>query len=143
MRHILLSILMFFSLSASAQFYLYEHPSQQRQVEKEKYRAPRYRNGKAGLEKFMLKNYDNPSEPKGVEGKVVVAVIVNEKGKVAEAQIVRSVSHAHDAEALRVVKLMKFKPAKLGKKKTKARIDITFPINHGRLSFLELRTIDV
>lgn len=134
---------MLFSLTSSAQFYYYGTPQQRQQAPQEKYTGPKYRKGKAGVEDFITKNFRNPSEHKNIDGNIVVAVIINKKGKVEEAQIVRSVSDELNAEALRVAKKMKFKPAKYGKKPTKARLDITFPIRHGRLSFLDLRTIDV
>lgn len=133
---------MLFSLTSSAQFYYYGAP-QQRQQQQEKYTAPKHRKGKAGVEEFLLKNFRNPIERKNIEGNIVVAVIVGKKGKVEDAQIVRSVSDELNAEALRVARKMKFKPAKLGKKPTRARLDITFPIRHGRLSFINLKTIDV
>jgi hypothetical protein len=38
---------------------------------------------------------------------------------------------------------MKFKPATSGKEKVRGRIDITFPIRNGRLSFFNLPTTDV
>ena len=46
-------------------------------------------------------------------------------------------------EAQRVAAKMRFKPAKRGKEKVRSRYDVTFPIRHGRLSFIELKTIDV
>lgn len=144
MRLTLLILMLLFSVAGHAQFYYYNAPQQQRQkIQQEKYTSPKYKKGKAGVESFIMKNFHNPSENTKAEGKIVVAAIIDKKGKVADAQIVRSVSKELDTEALRVVRKMKFKPAKLGKKKTKARLDITFPIKHGRLSFIELNTIDV
>lgn len=144
MRLFLLTLLTFISIASRAQFFYYGTPQPQRnEVQKEKYTAPKYKGGKRGIEAFISKNFRNPSERRNENGNIVVAAIIDKKGKVSEAQIVRSVSEELNAEAIRVVKKMKFKPAKVGKKATKARIDITFPIRRGRLSFLDLNTIDV
>lgn len=91
----------------------------------------------------MEKNFQNPSERQAVDGKIVVAIVINEKGKTIESQVIRGINDSLNAEALRVARKMKFEPATLGKKKVKGRVDITFPIKHGRLSFINLPTIEV
>ncbi len=116
---------------------------QRQPQETEKYTAPKYRGGEKGIEAFALKHFRNPAERKNIEGKIVVAVIVSAKGKVIDSGVVRSVSHELDEEALRVAKMLKFKPAVRGKKKVKARVDISFPIRHGQLSYFAFSTIDV
>lgn len=109
---------------------------------------PKFKGGDAGLQAYQLKHFKNPmlttdGTRQNLEGKIVVACIIGTSGKVDEAQVVRRLETALDVEALRVVKNMKFSPARQGKKKIKYRYDITFPIRKGRLSFLELNTIDV
>ena len=96
------------------------------------------------MNEFIEKNYKNPTPKKNeLNGEILVLCVISEKGKVAETQVTRSLSAAYDKEAVRVVKKMKFKPAKQGKKKVKSRYQISFPIRKGRLSFNTLPTIDV
>lgn len=56
-------------------------------------------------------NYPAEAEKKNEQGKVVVRFVVNENGKVTDAEIVRSISPSLDKEALRAVLAMpKWKP---------------------------------
>lgn len=143
-RSILLLFFLLCSISASAQFFFGFPPQQQmQQQKKEQYTAPSYKGGESAIKSFILKNFRQPSERERWDGKIVVAVIVSPKGKPIEAQVVRSANEALNAEAVRVCKKMKFRPATLGKKKVKGRIDITFPIKHGRVSYIDLPTIEV
>ncbi len=58
-------------------------------------------------------NYPMIASENGVEGKVLVQFVVDEEGKVTNAEIIRSVDVNLDREALRVIgTLPKFKPAK-------------------------------
>lgn len=118
-------------------------PQQRMERRREPYTAPAFKGGEKGIKAFVLKNFKQPSERERVDGQIVVAVIVNEKGKPAETHVVRSVNETLNAEAVRVCRKMKFKPATLGKKKVKGRVDITFPVRHGRLSYSTLPTIEV
>ncbi len=142
MKQIILLIFVLYSMSAQAQFF-FDFPRQQTEQRREKVVLPEYKKGKEGIQSFILKNFKQPKIRERVDGKIVVAVIVNTKGNVDEAQVVRSVSSALDAEAVRVCKRMTFKPAKRGKEKVKGRIDITFPIRNGRVSFIDLPTTEV
>ena len=45
-----------------------------------------------------------------IEGRVYVRFIVNEKGEVENPEVVRGIGGGCDEEALRVVKMAKFKP---------------------------------
>lgn len=112
-------------------------------VQKEPITPPAYKGGNDKLDKFLLKTFRNPKERKNIDGKIVVACIIGTKGKVIESQVVRGLDRDLNDEALRVVRKLKFKPAKQGKKKVKSRFDITFPIRHGKLSFLDLPTMEV
>lgn len=142
-RNLILIGLSVWAMTARAQFF-WGFPQQERvQPKQEKYVAPSYKGGAAAIEAFVTKNFRQPAERETMDGKIVVAVIVDAKGKVAETHVVRSVSTSLNAEAQRVCRKMKFKSATLGKKKVKGRIDITFPIRRGRLSFLDLPTVDV
>lgn len=141
MKHILLFILMVMSVaSAEAQFFNYRREVRPR----EEQIAPKFKDDKAGLERFMKKHFKNPSViDRRVSGDVVVDVIINAKGKVEDCKVVRSVAADYDKEAVRVTKKMKFKPAMQGKKKVKSRYRLTYPIKRGRLSFITLKTVDV
>jgi TonB family protein len=141
MKHILLFILMVMSVaSAEAQFFNYRREVRPR----EEQIAPKFKDDKAGLERFMKKHFKNPSAiDRRVSGDVVVDVIINAKGKVEDCRVVRSVAADYDKEAVRVTKKMKFKPAKQGKQKVKSRYRLTYPIRRGRLSFITLKTVDV
>lgn len=117
---------------------------QRRQQPQEKYTAPEFKGGDKAVQAFLQKNFRNPDVGHNqLEGVVVVACIVGEKGKVAETHIVRSMGAEFDQEAQRVCRKMKFKPATLGKKKVKGRFDVSFPIRRSRLSFSKLQTVDV
>ena len=141
MKHILLFMLMVMSVaSAEAQFFNYRREVRPR----EEKIAPKFKDDKAGLERFMKKHFKNPSViDRRVSGDVVVDVIINAKGKVEDCKVVRSVAADYDKEAVRVTKKMKFKPAMQGKKKVKSRYRLTYPIRRGRLSFITLKTVDV
>jgi TonB family protein len=134
-------LLMAHALCADAQFFRYRQDARPR----EEATAPQFKNGKAGMEKFMKKNYRHPASiDRNISGDIVIDIIVDEKGKVADHRVVRSVNKYYDDEAVRVTKKMKFTPAKAGKKKkVKARHRVTYPIRRGRLSFLDLDTIDI
>ena len=126
--------------SAEAQFFNYRREVRPR----EEQIAPKFKDDKAGLERFMKKHFKNPSAiDRRVNGDVVVDVIINAKGKVEDCRVVRSVAADYDKEAVRVTKKMKFKPAMQGKKKVKSRYRLTYPIRRGRLSFITLKTVDV
>lgn len=150
MKRILLLILTsFVILQSHAQFFDFGFPDpfsqrqQRQQVQRDPITPPEYKGGNSKLNKFLEKNFQNPIERKSIDGKITVACIVGTKGKVIETQVVRGLERDLNDEALRVAKKLKFKPAKQGKKKIKSRVDVVFPIRHGRLSFLDLPTIEV
>lgn len=140
-RQILLLLLTVSSLSVRAQFF-FGFPQQQVQRQ-EKQAAPSFKGGKSAMEAFITRNFRQPEERERVDGRIVIAVIVSPKGKPVETHVVRSVNAALDEEAARVCRKMKFKPATQGKKKVKGRIDIAFPVKHGRVTFIDLPTIEV
>ena len=148
MKHsisIIIAIALFsFVLPTRAQFFEFGYPrNEQRQAPQEPVEAAKYKGGIAGLNRFLEKEFKRVLEKSNVEGNIVIACIINEKGKVSETQVVRSLGTELDNEALRVVKKLKFKPAKQGKKAVKSRINISFPIRRGKVSFSTLKTIDV
>lgn len=71
-------------------------------------KMPEFPGGMTGLMQYLSKNVKYPADAhaKGIQGSVVVSVIVNTKGKATNATIVQGVSPSLDAEALRVAGTM-------------------------------------
>ena len=143
MRHFILLLFLLLTASAKAQFFFDFSPRQQTEQRRERVTPPQYKGGEEVVKAYLLKNFKQPKQREKVDGRIVVAVIVNAKGNVENAQVVRSLTKSLDAEAVRVCKKMKFKPATSGKEKVRGRVDITFPIRNGRLSFFDLPTTEV
>lgn len=143
MRYFSLLLFLLVAASAKAQFYFDFSPRQQMEQRRETSTPPTYKGGEEAVKAYLQKNFKQPQVREKVDGRIVVAVIVNAKGNVENAQVVRSLTKSLDAEAVKVCKKMKFKPATQGKKKVRGRVDITFPIRNGRLSFIDLPTVDV
>jgi TonB family protein len=75
---------------------------------------PSYPGGTDALRKYLMENLQYPADAKkkGIEGKVIVNFIINAKGLISDAKIMRGVSSDLDLEALRLVNSMKgWKPA--------------------------------
>ena len=82
------------------------------------------------LSKFLSDNLVYPYEARenGVSGKVWVNFIVDEKGSIVEAKVIKKVGFGCDEEALRVIKLMpKWKPGLVEGKPVK--VSFNQPIN--------------
>lgn len=76
---------------------------------------PSFPGGKDKMYAFLQKHKKYPQkEPdSGIEGRVFVAFIVKSNGSIENIEIKRSLSPSHDAEAIRVIKMMpKWIPAK-------------------------------
>jgi TonB family protein len=83
-----------------------------------------HQGGMDGMVSFLSKNMTYPSQArrKGIEGTVFTMFIVDEQGKIHDPTVVRSVSRELDAEALRVIRLMKpWQPALIRGKAVKTR----------------------
>lgn len=66
-----------------------------------------------GLESLYKQiEYPRKARLAGIEGTVIVQFIVNRQGKVTGAEVIRGIGGGCDNEALRVVKKMKFEPAR-------------------------------
>jgi TonB family protein len=142
-------LLLLIPLTSKAQFFnfgwgddpFFSQRQRQEEIEKSVFK---HKKGNDGINPFIEDNYKNPKGSyHDTNGKIIVRCIINEKGKVAETKVMQGVGRAFDEEAVRVVKKMKFKPAKQGKKKLKSRKDIAFPIVRGKLSFSTLKTTEV
>lgn len=143
MRQFILLLMFLSAASSKAQFFFDYTPRQRTEQQREKFVPPSFKGGEEGVKAYLEKNFHRPAVHEQVDGKIVIAVIVTKKGKVESVHVVRSLTRSLDAEAVRVCQRMNFRPATLGKEKVRGRIDITFPIRNGRLSFFELPTIDV
>ncbi len=147
-KFIIFSTLLTIQISTKAQIFNFGFggtPFSQRMEERNQdpVIAPQFKGGKDALKRFIEKNFKNPAEYSDIYGKIIIACIINEKGKVVDTQIIRHTGTVLDEEALRIAKKLKFKPGKHGKKKVKSRYAVIFPIKHGRLSFSTLETIEV
>ncbi|MDD4991054.1 MAG: energy transducer TonB [Paludibacter sp.] len=66
---------------------------------------PRYPGGEEALMNYIAKNLKYPVEAqqKGIQGRVILRFVVSNTGKTTKVEVIRSVSPALDAEAVRVV----------------------------------------
>ncbi len=77
--------------------------------------------------KWLQKNIKYPTicQEQGVQGRVMVAFVVNKDGSIVDVKVVRSPDEHLSEEALRVVKLMpKWKPARQGNKTVRSRFNL-------------------
>ena len=90
---------------------------------------PEFPGGMGECMKFIGKNikYPTQAQENGIQGRVIVQMIVTKEGDIAEAKVVRNVDPLLDAEALRVINSMpKWKP---GKQKGEAvNVKYTIPV---------------
>ena len=90
---------------------------------------PEFPGGMGECMKFIGKNIKYPAEAieKGIQGRVIIQMVVTKEGDIAEAKVVRNIDPLLDAEALRVINSMpKWKP---GKQKGEAvNVKYTIPV---------------
>lgn len=74
-------------------------------------KKPYYEGGLTALRQFIRKNLKYPDEAraKKIEGRVHVKYSVNHKGLVIKAHVIAGLGHGCDEEAIRLVKMLKFK----------------------------------
>ena len=83
--------------------------------------------GDAECMKWLQNNIKYPQicQEQGVQGRVIVAFVVNRDGSIVDVKVVRSPDEHLSAEAVRVVKLMpKWKPARQGNKPVRSRFNL-------------------
>lgn len=82
--------------------------------EKKFLKLPHLDGGKELLKKFIRENLEYPKEAleKGIEGDVIVKYKVSGKGEVSDAEIVKSLGHGCDEEALRLVSMLSYMSVK-------------------------------
>ena len=70
------------------------------------YRMPSFPGGDAALMKYISKNirYPQMAKENGIQGKVVVQMVIMKNGRVGEVKVARSVDRDLDREAVRVCK---------------------------------------
>jgi protein TonB len=93
---------------------------------------PEYPGGEEALGQFIHNSISYPDIDRemGKQGTVVVQFVVNETGSVTDAHIARHISSTLDAEALRVVGLLKgFKPGYQNGHPVKVRMSLPFRYN--------------
>ena len=75
---------------------------------------PIYEGGIAAMKQFIALNkiYPDTAQKAGIEGTVVLRYSINHKGIVTDAKVISGVGGGCDEEAIRLVKLLKFKVAK-------------------------------
>ncbi len=101
---------------------------------------PEFPGGTHAVLDFIEKNirYPESARKNGVQGKVIVRVIIDKDGSVTEPTIVRGINPDLDKEALRVIGLMpKWKP---GTQRGKAqKVEYTFPVIFKLADFINKR----
>ena len=133
-------------LSVHAQLIEFGNPyaySQRQAQPQEPFEAAKYKGGMKGLNQFLAKEFRPVQSARGVDGTIFIVCEITAKGRIGNYQVRQSMGRELDAEAVRVLKKLKFRPARQGKKKVPSQINITFPIRHGRVSFSTLQTVDV
>ncbi len=133
-------------LPSKAQFFDFSFSTpdaKRQQMQQETVENAKYKGGQSALNKFIEKKFKYISTKSTIDGNIVVTGIINEKGRISEASVIQSLGKELDSEAIRIIKKIKFEPAKQGKTKIKSRIDIYFPIHHGKISFSTLKTMDI
>ena len=131
----------------TSQYILGQSQLTQKQIEKENYQEvlgysefqndslkpdkfPMYPDGQDGLIKDVSKNIKYPpaARKQGIQGKVIVAFIVNKNGTIEKIEIIKSADPALDDEAIRVIG--KLKPWFPGIKNNQAlAVPFIYPIN--------------
>ena len=86
---------------------------------------PSYKGGPEAMVRFLARNMKYPAVPRrlGVEGTVYVSFVIGKRGEIEDAQVVKGIDPACDAEAVRVVNLMnKWNPGQQGGRPVKVRM---------------------
>ena len=94
---------------------------------------PNFPGGYHMMQNFIKKNLHYPKEcaEKGIQGRVIIAVVVERSGKLTNIRVVKSVNPALNKEALRIVNLMpKWIPGRQSDKEVRVKyiIPITFQL---------------
>ena len=85
---------------------------------------PELKGGLAALQRKI--RYPEMARKAGIEGRVIIQFIVNEKGQVEDPRVVRGIGGGCDEEALRVVKQAQFEPGR--QRGQPVRVQYSLPI---------------
>jgi protein TonB len=91
---------------------------------------PVFPGGDAALQKYLSTSVKYPTiaQENGIQGKVYIQFVINQKGEVTNATLLRGVDPSLDREALRVVQAMpKWKPGQ--QRGRPVKVSYTVPIN--------------
>lgn len=103
-------------------------------------KMPEFPGGMHAMLDFIEKNirYPETARKNGIQGRVIVRVVIDKDGSVTEPTIVRSINPDLDKEALRVVGLMpKWRSGTQGDKAV--QVEYTFPVAFKLADFIEKR----
>jgi len=87
-------------------------------------KMPKMKSSLAELQKKII--YPDRAQKAGIEGRVIVQFVVNEKGEVEDPRVIRGIGGGCDEEAVRVAKLAKFEPGE--QRGVPVRVQFTLPI---------------
>ena len=84
-----------------------------------------------------LIQYPDSAYANGIEGEVIVTIVVNEKGRVEDAVVKSGIGGGCDEEALRVVRQARFTPATSRGEPVSVRmhVPVTFELRKARRRF--------
>lgn len=77
------------------------------------------------LSKHM--RYPEEAREMGIQGRVFVSFVIEKDGSTSNVKIEKSVSRELDSEAIRLVKLMKWRPAKLNNENVRSSYNLVIP----------------
>ncbi len=77
-------------------------------------KKPQYPGGKEAFRKFIKENLKYPKEAfdKNIEGTVFISYHVNDNGNVFSTKVTKGIGYGCDAEAIRLINLLKFDKVK-------------------------------
>ncbi|PAU92824.1 energy transducer TonB [Aliifodinibius salipaludis] len=87
-------------------------------------KMPKMKSSLAELQQNIV--YPDRAQKAGIEGRVIVQFIVNEKGEVEDPRVIRGIGGGCDEEAVRVAKLAKFEPGE--QRGVPVRVQYSLPI---------------
>ncbi len=96
---------------------------------------PQFKGGEEALQKFIKKNLEYPerARKKKIQGAVVVAFLIDEKGDCSNFKVIKSLERSCDAAAIRALqKMPPWKPAKVNNKAvaTEMQMPVTFQLDN-------------
>ena len=100
---------------------------------------PSFPGGNQARNKFLADNINYPraAEKKGIEGRVIIAFIIEKDGTITNVELLKGVEASLDEEAMRVVKLMpRWNPGKNNGEpvRTKHKVDVVYKLESRKSS---------